>query len=242
MKLYYSLSNIANILVNLIARHPLIIEAPVYHHSTKEQIKISYYRHGYGIPTKCGLSLAVYPAGIKTTTPNTVNTSVFIPDNEKEYVHFKVHFYWGEIALEDCHPCEAYAPASADICINDRLQNLDLSPNNLGITSNQEVPIQYFINPGFQIISDYLEILRFIFNDEEHLLNHSYFISEMQLLHLNYITSEWDKDANVYWHQGNAYIRMTTAMAKDWRTQCNIYPEFDPDSVNLYADKCFNLT
>lgn len=213
LKLNYSLEKFANYLVYYLANHPLMIDPPVYHIQSKKQIKTSYYRQGFGIPINPGFVISVYPGFSNSLNPNSINDSLLIPDIEKSFVHYVIHLYWSEVNLD----------------------NINVHQVNNGIDN-----IPYHINPGFQIISEYLELIRFIIEDKNYYFTGCNKYANTEYLKANYITSEWSRETNVYWHQGTIYLRFMISNCKDWKESISkelenilIIEQVDIEKINI---------
>ena len=229
MQLIYSLDYICDLLVKYLANHPLFVSPPVTHIATSKQIKINYYRQNFGIPTECGLVCSIYPAFTESMSPTAISCSLLAPDSQRNYVHFIIHFYWSEPAYDSCgETSNLRVPSSADIC----------SEGNSLIYSSEKRQLKYYQNPGFKIISQYLELTRLIFEDREYQLQYGEYFTDFQMLNINYLTSKWDESTNIYWHQGRFYLRLTTLMTKEWQQLCdrNLPPLFSLDNADLLID------
>lgn len=220
-----SLTSLTYGLYTHISRHPLIVSPPIFHPLEGERIYIQRYKLFNGIELDQGLSCSIFPyfqdAAI-LPEPRTANASaLYMPENlgrgthDLGVYHIAVRFHYGNNILgnkvEDGDL--VYVPSESVT-----------HPDQILLTSLTSRKVDLYINPGSDIIGNYLELLRLVVEDEEfsQRLKGELNIKSMELLYSNLRSTPWEKEKGIYFHSGEALIRFDAYLSRGWRDRFNI--------------------
>lgn len=217
-----SLSYLNKALYKYIANHPLIINPPVFHPLTQERVHIEKYKLFNGIELESGLICSIYPHYQDppgAPDPSSHNVSALYtphnlgPDgNDHAVYHFVVKFHYSNMIL------------------GNRVEDRDLidvpleavtHPNQILLTSTARKDVELYINPGSDIIGNYLEILRLVIEDPLHRAAYQPMteVDSIELLLINLRSVPWEKKREIYFHEGEALIRIDSFISRGWRNR-----------------------
>jgi hypothetical protein len=215
-----SLSYLNKALFKYIANHPLIINPPVFHPITKERVEIERYKLFNGIELESGLACSIFPHYQDPPTapdPSSHNVSALFsphnlgPDgNDQAVYHFVIKFHYSNLILGN-------QVEGDDITLVNR--EAATHPNQILLTSFSKKNVELQINPGADIIGNYLEILRLVIEDPIHKAVYQPFIEvdSIELLLINLRSVPWEKKKEIYFHEGEALIRIDSYVSRGWR-------------------------
>ena len=200
-----------------LANHPLILNPPIYHPTTGEQEKIKRYRlySGINIPSD-GISVAVFPYsrnGVPSPASNSVS-AVFDPYDlgergfDKVTYFVVIAFYYNDVVLGNQSG-------------NDELITVPESvefggPGNLR-TSFSTKKVELEINPGMDIIGEYLALTRLVINDVQYRPQFPIAVNSFEMLYENLKAQPWEQGRNVFFQEGFAMIRLDAHISRGWR-------------------------
>lgn len=228
-----SLTSLVYILFRYISRHPLIISPPVFHPLTGERVLISRYRLFNGIELLPGLSCSIFPHyqdGATPPEPNTTNVSALYEPHDlgtdsydRAVYHIVVKFFYSNMILGN----KVEDPNLIEV----PLESITY-PDQILLTSNRTKTIELYINPGADILGNYLELLRLVIEDSTH--KQSYYplidIKSFEMSFANLRSIPWEQKKEVYFHEGEALIRLDGFVARTWRIPTSI------QSINLLTN------
>lgn len=230
-----SLTSLVYLLFRYISKHPLIISPPVFHPLTGERVYIQRYKLFNGIELQQGLSCSIFPHyqdGVTPPEPNTTNVSaIYEPHDlgtqsqDRAVYHLVVKFHYANSILgnkvED--PYLIQIPVEAVT-----------HPDQILLTSAATKAIDLYINPGSDIIGNYLEILRLVIEDNTH--KRAYYplidIKSFEVSFVNLKSVPWEQKKEIYFHEGEALIRMDAFISRGWRD--NFFSTIK--NINLLSD------
>lgn len=206
-----------------IVRHPLIISPPIFHPLSGERIYISKYKLFNGVELDQGLSCSIFPyyqAAAILPEPRTANASaLYSPEHMGKGIdlavyHIAVKFHYGNNILGNKLEEDelVYVPSESVT-----------HPDQILLTSLVGKKVDLYINPGSDIIGNYLELLRLVIEDEEfNDIKDGLNIKSMELLYTNLRSTPWEKDKGIYFHEGEALIRFDAYVSRGWRDRFKV--------------------
>lgn len=218
-----NLAILCRCLIQYIASHPLVISPVVVHPLTGEKVYINAYRNFDGIEVRSGLTCSVFAyAGSSggIPTPNSMSTSaVFAPYDigsgmDECRFHLVIKYSYNEVILGKT--TEMQIPASAVFGVGQRL-----------LTSNTNRNVTLEINPGIEIIQNYLSVTKIIIDDVIHKRDFPIPANSFEVVSFNVKSKRWEEDDTIYFQEGVAMTLFQAHMAKGWRD----------DLLPLYAQR-----
>lgn len=220
-----SLTSLTYGIYSHVSKHPLIVSPPIFHPLTGEKILINKYKLFNGIELEQGLTCSIFPyyqdAAI-LPEPRTANAStIYTPQQvgrgtyDLAIYHIAIRFHYGNNILGNKVEDEdlIYVPSESVT-----------HPDQILLTSLVGRKVDLYINPGSDIIGNYLELLRLVIEDEEfnQELKSSLNIKSMELLYTNLRSTPWEKDKGIYFHSGEALIRFDAYVSRGWRDRFDV--------------------
>ena len=208
-----NLTIICRCLIQYIANHPLIINPVVRHPLSNEIIHINAYRNFDGYEVRNGLTCSVfaYPgAGGGIPSPNSTSTSAaFMPyeigqGQDIGRFHIVIKYSYNEVILGKVTEMEV--PVSAIFGVGQKL-----------LTSNTKKNVTLEINPGMEIIQEYLSITKTIIDDIVHKQDFPMPANSFEILNFNVKSKRWEEDDTIYFQEGVAMTLFEAYMARGWR-------------------------
>lgn len=220
-----SLTSLTYSLFSYISNHPLIISPPVFHPLEGTRVDIRRYRLFNGVELDQGLCCSIFPYHQESATlpePRTTSASaLYFPENvgngthDKAVYHIAVRFHYSNNALGNQVDDETliYVPSESVT-----------HPDQILLTSRTSKKIDLFINPGLDIIGNYLELLRYVISDDEYSkdFRRQSGIKSMEMLYSNLRSIAWEKDKSIYFHTGEALLRIDAFLSRGWRDRFNV--------------------
>lgn len=213
-----SLTNLTYSLYKYVANHPLIINPPVIHPITEEQIHIQRYRLYPGLAPGAGLTCSIYPYAGSGDQPNPRTSSVsglFEPHDISEHgtdhavYHLIIEFYYNEVTLGN-------VSIDPDLIIVP--EEAVTHPDQILLTSNETKAVDLEINPAIDIIGNYLALARYVVSDWFHKQIFPLKVKSFEVLYENISTSSnWEDNENVYFHKGLVMTRLDAYVSRGWR-------------------------
>lgn len=234
--LYYSL-------YRYLANHPLLNHPLVFDPITEEHIPISQYRFMGGLITNPGLTCSIFPGFSSSSeeaspSPATISASVLykpynLGHNEEEArYHFVIEYQYRSLVADGLNKTE-------DEFLTRVPKDHIIHPDQLGFNSNITKEVDLYLNPSQDIVGNYLELTRLALYD---LIHHRDFflgnnfpgtLNNVEVIHQNFSSINWDKQSNAAFCRGYLLIGLTTYLTKDWRKMF-IFPITD---INLDVNK-----
>lgn len=210
-----SLTNLTRSLFQFISNHPLIANPPILHPLTGEQVKIERYRLYDGLNTELGLTCSIFPftGASGGTIPNPRTTSVsamFDPYDigqqgvDHAVYHIVVALFYNQVSIGNIIP--SIVP---DTGIT--------HPDQLLLTPDINKSVNLEVNPGVEIIADYLELLRLIISDLEYKPLWPIPVNSFEAVYSLLNTADWEKDKNIYFQSGCLMTRLDAYVSRGWR-------------------------
>lgn len=220
-----SLTSLTYALYLYISKHPLIISPPIFHPVDGNKVEIQRYKLFNGIELDQGLSCSIFPYYQEATNlpePRTLNASaLYVPENmgnsthDKAVYHIAVRFHYGNNILGNkVEEGELIYVPSESLT----------HPDQILLTSRTARKVDLYINPGSDIIGNYLELLRFVIADQEYSkdLKKEMNVKSIEMLYSNIRSVAWEKDKGIYFHTGEALIRFDAFVSRGWRDRFNV--------------------
>lgn len=215
-----SLTSITRLLYKYVANHPLIINPPIFHPLSKERVRIDRYKLFNGVELQDGLTCSIYPHYQDPPTPpdpSSKNVSAL-------YMPYNLGSEGNDHAV--FHVCIKFHFAS--LILGNKLDDLDLirvpieavtHPSQILLTSTASKDVDLYINPGSDIIGDYLELIRLVIEDPVHKVAYQPLteIDSIELIFVNLRALPWEKKREIYYHEGEALIRIDSYVSRGWR-------------------------
>jgi len=206
-----TLNTLTTGLVKYLANHPLIINTTICHPITKEQVFISKYRSYDGYVLETGLVCSVFADSPKPAAIFEIyDLGEQGLDNAVFFINVKYSF--NEVILGNIEkdPNIIEVPAWSQYGIRESL-----------LTSNTKRNVILEINPGIQIIQEYLSLTKYILDDA---MSHNDFpvkVKSLQMQSQSVKTKRWDEDDTIYFQEGQALIRFDAYIPRGWRDKLN---------------------
>jgi len=217
------LTNLVRCLFIYLSNHPLFINPIVRHPLTKDLIGISRYRLHDGQEVRNGLTCSIFAyagsqGGIPTPSSRNVS-SMFEPyslgseGTDMAQFHIVIKFSFNEVSLNrklnDENVVEV--PAWSSFGVGQRL-----------LTSNTKKNVSLEINPGIDIIQDYLMITKYILDDSIHRKDFPLEgVSSFEMLSQNVKSIRWEEQDAIYFQEGVAMTRFNAYISRGWRDSLN---------------------
>lgn len=210
-----NLTILCRCLIHYIASHPLIINPIVKHPLKDEFIPITAYRNFDGYEVRNGLTCSVfaYPgAGGGIPSPNSSSTSgIFRPyelgsadSKDEAQFHIVIKYSYNEVILGK--NVEMQVPVSSIFGVGQKL-----------LTSNTKKNVILEINPGIEIIQDYLSVTKTIIDDVVHKHDFPLPAKSFEVVSFNVKSNRWEDDDTVYFQEGVAMALFKAYTVKGWR-------------------------
>lgn len=217
-----SLTNLTKGLYSYIVNHPLIINPPVFDPISGKRVFIDRYKLFNGIELNTGLTCSIYAQYQDAPTPPdpaSKNVSaLYMPHNlgpegnDHAIFHMCVKFHYANVILgnksEDASLIKVPAEAITD-------------PSQILLTSTASKEVDLYINPGSDILGNYLELLRLVIEDPSHKIFYHPLIEvdSIELIFTNLKAVPWDTKKGIYFHEGEALIRIDSYVSRGWRNR-----------------------
>jgi len=217
------LTNLIRCIFIYFSNHPLVINPIVRHPLTKEYIGISRYRLLDGQEVRDGLTCSIFAyagnqGGIPSPSSRSVS-SMFEPYDlgaqgvDMARFHIVIKFSYNEVSLNrellDDNIIEV--PAWSSFGVGQRL-----------LTSNTKKSVKLEINPGIDIIQDYLMITKYILDDISHKRDFPLEgISSSEMLSQNVKSIRWEEQDAIYFQEGVAMTQFDAYISRGWRDNLN---------------------
>lgn len=217
------LSNLIRCIFIYLSNHPLFINPIVKHPLTNESIGISRYRLHDGIEVRDGLTCSIFAyagaqGGIPTPSSRNVS-SLFEPydlgsnGQDMARFHIVIKFSFNEVGINRTSTNEdiIQVPAWSTFGVGQRL-----------LTSNTKKNVILEINPGIDIIQDYLMITKYIIDDSIHCSEFPLEgINSFEMLSQNVKSIRWEDQDAVYFQEGVAVTQFDAYISRGWRNSLN---------------------
>lgn len=211
-----SIPYIVRCIFQYLANHPLFINPPIYHPTTDEQQFIKRYRlySGINIPSD-GVSVAVFPYsrdGVPSPASNSTS-AVFDPWDlgqrgyDKVTYYVVVAFYYNDLVLGN---------EAGDDKLTSVPESVDFNNRNLR-TSFSQKQVELEINPGMDILGEWLALTRLVINDIDYRPQFPIAVNSFEILYENLKAQPWERGRNVFFQEGFAMIRLDAHISRGWR-------------------------
>ena len=202
-----SLKTLTECTFKYIANHPLVINPPIYHPITEEQVLINNYRLWDGIVVTSGLVCSIYadfPREAAIFEPYDLGSSGV----DKATFFIRVKYSYNQVVLGNIQDDENLieVPAWSEYGLGEML-----------LTSNLKNSVTLEINPGIEIIQDYLQLTKYIIDDASHQKDFPIPITSMQMISQSVKTRRWEENDTIFFQEGNALIRFEAYISRGWR-------------------------
>lgn len=206
-----SLNTLTTGVVKYLANHPLIINPVIKHPLTKEQVVVSKYRTYDGQSLESGLVCSVYA---DQTRPAAMFEPYDLGNQGTDLGVFfvNVKYSYNEIILGNLEkdPNIIEVPSWTQYGFGESL-----------LTSNTKKNVTLEINPGIEIIQDYLTVTKFVMDDALYFKNFPVPIKSLQILNQIVKTKRWDEDDTIFFQEGQTLIRFDAYITRGWRDKLN---------------------
>jgi hypothetical protein len=209
-----NLTIISECLVHYIANHPLIINPIVKHRIKGNIVGVNAWRTFDGYEVRNGLTCSVFPypgAGGGIPGPNSTSTSgwfetIEIGQRGQDLARFNivVKYSYNEVLLGKT--VEMKVPTSSIFGVGQKM-----------LTSTTKKDVILEVNPGIDIIQDYLAITKVIVDDAAHKKDFPIPVKSFEVKSFNVKSKRWEEDDTIYFQEGVAMILMEAYVAKGWR-------------------------
>ena len=209
-----NLTILCRCLIHYIANHPLIINPIVRHPLKNEIVPINAYRNFDGYEIRNGLTCSVfaYPgSGGGIPSPASTSTSAWFQPYEigaegQDIARFNlvIKYYYNETLLGKT--VEMETPVSSIFGVGQKL-----------LTSNTKKNVILEINPGIEIIQEYLSVTKIIIDDIIHKNDFPIPANSFEIVSLNVKSKRWDDDDTIYFQEGVAMTLFEAYIARGWR-------------------------
>lgn len=220
-----NLTYLIRCLFRFIANHPLIINPIITHPITDEPVPISVYRLYDGLEVRDGLTCSIFahtPSTTSIPSPTTKNIAVYYEPYDmgkdgldKAIFHIVIKFSINAVVLGNIETDENVISVPA-------WSRFGLGQNLL--TSNAKKNVILEINPGVEIIQDYLHLIKYVIDDIIHLNEFPIQVNSFQMLWHNVKSQPWEDDENIYFQEGIAMTLFEAYINRGWRD--SIHPLF----------------
>ena len=201
-------------LVNYMANHPLMINSVVRHRLNGIKVPINAWRTFDGYEVRNGLTCSVFAytgSGGGIPSPSSASTSAWfepydLGSSGLDLARFNlvIKFSYNEVILGKS--VEMKIPASAIFGVGQKL-----------LTSNTKKIVTLEINPGINIIQDYLAIAKTIVDDINHKKDFPIPIKSFEVRTFNVKSTRWEESDTIYFQEGVAMTLFEAYMSRGWR-------------------------
>lgn len=197
--------------VKYLSNHPLLLNSTICHPLTKEQIEISKYRTYDGQVLENGLVCSVYAEASK---PAAIFEPYDLGENGLDLAVFliNVKFSYNEVVLGNIEkdPNLIEVPAWTQYGLRQSL-----------LTSNTKKSVILEINPGIQIIQEFLSIVKYAIDDAQLYNDFPVPVKSLQIVNQTVKTKRWEEDDTIYFQEGQTLIRFDAYIPRGWREKLN---------------------
>lgn len=238
-----SIPYLSQLIFKILSSHPLLNSSLVTHPTKNKPVPIKTYRFMDGFPleaTEDTVVCAIFPSFAKETPASPSSTSVStlyksydlgMSGHEEVIYHFVVKFFYQEVVLPG-----TYIESDKELITTSKDHLINQS--DLLLISQEEKEVELSINPGLDIIGDYLELSRLALLDINALSDTPIGIKSLEVIHQNYPSPKWDGDSNIFVHNGNLLLRVTTYSSRGWRNKFLVPMEnFNVSLVEFFSTK-----
>ena len=213
-----NLNSLTKCLATYIARHPLMSLNLIKHPTTRKVVNVNNYRLYDGLEVKEGLNCAVYahPGGSGKPSVMFEPYDLGSKGTDKATFYLIIKYFYNEVAINNNTILKI--PTSASLS----------TAGNL-LTSNNEREVIMEINPGIEIIQEYLALTKYMLDDVVYKRDFPMGVSSFVMLYQNVKNTRWEDNTTVYFQEGHALIRLTGYVSRGWRNI--LRPEY-ADNVN----------
>lgn len=219
-----SLTYIKYYVYSILVRHPLIINPPVYHPVTGEQVKITKWRMYSGKELSDELTCSIFVAS------NLGDTSSMTPIHTNNVGSCSVVFKSTDLGRngnwEDVYFINVKLHLTG-LKIGNRSDNQDLirvpteavtHPDNWLHTSRRTEAVELWVDPVDDILGYYLSLIRLVITDYPHrYVQGPVSIESIEPVYGNLNNTPWEKGDGIYWREADMMLRVTTRTASGWR-------------------------
>lgn len=206
-----SLNVLTIALFKYIANHPLIVNSTICHPLTKKQIQVDSYRTYDGQVLKNGLVCSIYALA---NNPAALFEVYDLGQEGLDSATFfiNVKFSYNEVILGNLQtdPNLIEVPAWSQYGHGESL-----------LTSNTKQNVTLEINPGIEIIQDFLMVIKYIVDDAMKYQDFPVYVKSLQVLNQSVKTKRWEEDDTIYFQEGSTLIRFDTYVTRGWRNKLN---------------------
>lgn len=238
-----SIPYLAQLLFKILSNHPLLNSSLITHPIKNTPIPIKTFRFMDGFPLEASedsVVCAIFPSFAKETPASPSSTAVSTlyksydlgtSGYEEVIYHFVIKFFYQEVVLPGTFietDKEAITSSSNHL----------INPSDFLLISQEEKEVQLSINPGLNIIGDYLELSRLALLDINALSETPLGIKSLEVIHQNYPSPKWDGDSNIFVHNGNLLLRVNAYSSRGWRDKFLVPMEnFNLSLVEFFSTK-----
>lgn len=235
-----SIPYLAQVLFKILSQHPLLNSSLVLHPVSNKTIPVSSYRFMDGFPLEAiqdYVVCAIYPSFAKDPVPpsSTSASALYKPYDlgtsgyEEVIYHFVVKFFYQEVVLPGSYK-------ETDKELTTTFDNHLTSPADRLLISQEEKQLELSINPGLNIVGEYLELSRLALLDLNALSNTPIGIKSLEVIHQNYPSPKWDGDSNIFVHSGNLLLRITSYTSRGWKDKFSVPVEdFNVSLIDFFS-------
>jgi hypothetical protein len=206
-----SLNTLTTGLFKYIANHPLIINPTICHPITKKQVSVNKYRLYDGQVLEAGLVCSIYanqPQPAATFEPYDLGPKGF--DLGVFYINIKYSYNELTIGNTAKDPNLIEVPSWSEYGFGQSL-----------LTSNTKRSVNLEINPGIEIIQDYLTATKYIIDDAQYFKDFPVPIKSLQIINQIVKTKRWEQDDTIYFQEGQTLVRFDAYITRGWRDKLN---------------------
>jgi hypothetical protein len=217
-----SLTSLSRLLYKYVSTHPLVINPPIFHPITKKRVLIDRYKLFNGVELQEGLTCSIYPHYQDPPTPpdpSSKNVSALYmphnlgPDgNDHAVFHLCIKFHFASLILGNKSEDKNLITVPSEAVTH---------PSQILLTSRSTKELDLYINPGSDIIGDYLELIRLVIEDPIHRSIYQPLteVDSIELIFVNLRALPWEKKREIYFHEGEALIRIDSYVSRGWRNR-----------------------
>ena len=201
-----NLNSLTRCLAEYIARHPLMTMQLIKHPLTKEVQEVKSFRLYDGLEVKDGVNCAVYahPGGSGKPSAMFEPYDLGSKGTDKGTFYIVIKYFYNQVAINN--DTLAKVPTSSTLSSGGKL-----------LTSNIQRDVNIEINPGIEIIQEYLALTKYILDDVEYKKDFPMGVSSFQMLYQNVKTTRWEENTSIYFQEGYALTQFTGYVSRGWR-------------------------
>lgn len=224
-----SLTYIKYYVYSLLVRHPLIINPPIYHPLTNEQVKISKWRMYSGKELSDKLTCSIFVAS------NLGNTSAMTPVHTNNVGSCSVVFRSSDLGREGTWEDTYFLNIKLHLTglkIGNQSQESSLidvpveavtHPDQWLHTSRRVEPVELWVDPIDDILGNYLSLFRIVLTDTPHrYIQGPVVIDSIEPVYGNLNNTPWDQGDGIYWREADIMLRVTTYTKAGWRDKFQV--------------------